>query len=334
MPSPKDPTKRAEWIAKKIKTATGKKRTPEQKVRMAQAQKDAYINGTKVYKGYIQTEEIKKKRSNSIKETIKKQKEHGIVRVMSDKFKINVSKRFKGKQQTPEHIEKRIKLLRGRGRTQEEKDKISNTLKEKYKNGYINPSPWTGKHRDDATKLKLSEAQKNKIRTKETKQKTSKTLKEGYESGRLKPYIRTKEHIEQNSLRMQQRMQSKDFLKIGTKLEQDTIKIFNNKNIPFIRNKCLKLINGKRRFYDFYLPTHNLLIETDGTYWHSKGISNENLNKTQRNNHENDVIKNNLALQRKFRLLRIWEDELDKLENLIKNNFIGLEYMEIQNIAI
>lgn len=39
--------------------------------------------------------------------------------------------------------------------------------------------------------------------------------------------------------------------------------------IEFVREFCLTRENGKRYFYDFYLPKLNLLIEVNGTFWHA-----------------------------------------------------------------
>lgn len=114
--------------------------------------------------------------------------------------------------------------------------------------------------------------------------------------------------------------------------EKNTKVLFDKYNIKWYKQFALRTLETKRsKLYDFYLPDHKLLLEIDGIYWHGKGILHENLKGTRKPNRFNDILKNNLALDSGYRLLRIWEDELDKLENLIKNNFIGLEYMEIND---
>ncbi len=65
------------------------------------------------------------------------------------------------------------------------------------------------------------------------------------------------------------------------------------------------------KVFDFFIPSHQLLIEVDGTYWHGKGLSAEEMNKTQLHNHKNDKVKNQLASDANLMLLRIWEDEID-----------------------
>jgi very-short-patch-repair endonuclease len=63
--------------------------------------------------------------------------------------------------------------------------------------------------------------------------------------------------------------------------------------------------------YDFYLPKLNLIIETDGVYWHGKGLSENQMNDMQKKHKRNDEYKNYLAKKNNFKLLRIWEDEIE-----------------------
>lgn len=65
------------------------------------------------------------------------------------------------------------------------------------------------------------------------------------------------------------------------------------------------------RFYDFYLPDLNLIIEIDGVYWHSKGIEYKDMNPTQKRNHRVDEAKNKWALFHCIPILRIWEDDIN-----------------------
>jgi|3_EtaG_2_1085321.scaffolds.fasta_scaffold00864_6 very-short-patch-repair endonuclease len=54
------------------------------------------------------------------------------------------------------------------------------------------------------------------------------------------------------------------------------------------------------RYYDFYVPKSNMLIEVAGRYWHSmeKQIPI-------------DKIKNHLAKDNNYALIRVWDDEID-----------------------
>lgn len=66
------------------------------------------------------------------------------------------------------------------------------------------------------------------------------------------------------------------------------------------------------RFYDFFLPDENLLIEVDGSYFHSEGLTVEEMNPMQKKNKRVDLIKDQWALLHGIPLLRIWESEINK----------------------
>lgn len=80
--------------------------------------------------------------------------------------------------------------------------------------------------------------------------------------------------------------------------------------------------NGKLKFrsYDFYLINENVLVETDGDYWHGNPNFFKKLNETQIKNVKNDIFKNELAKNKNIKLIRIWENEIlnDNFEDKIK----------------
>ena len=70
-----------------------------------------------------------------------------------------------------------------------------------------------------------------------------------------------------------------------------------------------------RFFFDAYIPELNLLIESDGSYWHSSEKAKIN-----------DIKKETLAIQRGYRFVRVTNDgakdipnALEKISNYIKN---------------
>lgn len=65
------------------------------------------------------------------------------------------------------------------------------------------------------------------------------------------------------------------------------------------------------RFYDFYLPEDNLIIEIDGTYWHSYGLLYEEMTPTQKRNRRVDKQKDHWALINGIPILRIWEHDIN-----------------------
>lgn len=72
------------------------------------------------------------------------------------------------------------------------------------------------------------------------------------------------------------------------------------------------------RFFDFYLPEYNVLIEADGDYWHGKGLGKSQLNEAQSRTRKNDIYKNNLAKRYSMKLYRFWEEDIKK------SNFIDV----------
>lgn len=101
--------------------------------------------------------------------------------------------------------------------------------------------------------------------------------------------------------------------KSGTKPEVLFKQLLEVNKVNFIFQKNVPWKKGWKKWYDFYLPEFNLLIEIDGTYWHGKEIKTKDLNKQQWKTRLNDKFKNILAKSRGYKLLRIWSDEINNL---------------------
>lgn len=92
----------------------------------------------------------------------------------------------------------------------------------------------------------------------------------------------------------------------NTKPEQAVKKILLENNIDFITPFSLK-----HKLYDLYLPKYNVIIEVDGCYWHSKGILPENMSDQQLRRWKNDRYKDSLAMRNGYKIMRVWEDEIN-----------------------
>lgn len=103
----------------------------------------------------------------------------------------------------------------------------------------------------------------------------------------------------------------KKTIKVGTsKLEEDFAREFLDKlNVKYIWQFEAKDI---KRWYDFYLPEHNLIIEIDGGYWHSdpRIVDEQHLTPTQKHNKRVDEYKNKWALMHGIPIMRIWEKDI------------------------
>lgn len=94
--------------------------------------------------------------------------------------------------------------------------------------------------------------------------------------------------------------------KFNTKPEREFKEILNKLKIDYIQG-----FKFGYKFYDFYIPKLNILVEIDGIYWHGKGLNIEELNSTQKRNRENDILKNNIAKKNNILLLRFWEGDIN-----------------------
>ncbi len=195
--------------------------------------------------------------------------------------------------------------------TEEHKKKISDSIKGEN-------HPLYGKHHTAETRFKMSEKQKLKIgdknpfygkkHTKETKNLISKT-KKAY-------YLEHPEAAIESSIRMKNN-RHKMFCGRNTKPELKLKQILEENNIKYIQQFVIK--SSKNKFYDFYLPEYNILIEVDGCYWHCKPsiYVNGHINETQKYVVINDIEKNKLAEDNGYRLIRVWEDEIDTCWRII-----------------
>lgn len=97
-----------------------------------------------------------------------------------------------------------------------------------------------------------------------------------------------------------------------SKLEEDFAKQFLDKlGVEYIYQFEAKDIG---RFYDFYLPNSNLIIEIDGDYWHGNPnkYDQENLRGHQKRAQRIDEHKTKWALLHGHPIIHIWEEDIRK----------------------
>ena len=86
------------------------------------------------------------------------------------------------------------------------------------------------------------------------------------------------------------------------------------------------------RYYDFYLPKWKLLIEVDGDYYHSKGLTYEQMSPMQKRNNRVDKLKNEWAILHGYKIIRVWESDIN--ENSTKLLERLKEYLLIEDEKI
>lgn len=108
-----------------------------------------------------------------------------------------------------------------------------------------------------------------------------------------------------------------------SKLEKKFAKMLREWGIYYKRQFKLK-----NKYYDFYLPKYNLLIEADGDYWHGNKKKFKNLNKIQIESKVNDLYKDGLAKLKGFHIIRFWEHEIHNSPGNVKRKL----YKKIKKI--
>ncbi len=180
-----------------------------------------------------------------------------------------------------------------------------------------------GRKASDKTRAKLSEIAKNRIREKhkpETIEKMKAKWVERKESPKYKNYIKI---LRENAIKyklgekyIENIISGKTNKKFyDTSLEIKFSEFLEKNNIPYQKQYVLENNTGKWLF-DFYLTNLNMLVETDGEYWHRK--SKMVLNRDKKKERE--------ALKEGYVFLRIsdlyWREELifKSTEEIIENN--------------
>lgn len=105
----------------------------------------------------------------------------------------------------------------------------------------------------------------------------------------------------------------KNILKTGrvkrSLLEYDFEMVLEELNISFSHSFYIPSI---KKIYDFYLPEYNIIIEIDGDFWHCNPVKFPKPTcKTQEINLENDKFKSKWAEDNGYKLIRIWENDIN-----------------------
>lgn len=95
-----------------------------------------------------------------------------------------------------------------------------------------------------------------------------------------------------------------------SKLEERFAKEFLDKiGVKYIYQFKMESIG---RYMDFYLPDEHLGIEIDGDFYHSYGLTYEQMSPMQKKNKRVDEEKDHWAIINGMPLLRIWEHDINK----------------------
>lgn len=179
--------------------------------------------------------------------------------------------------------------------------------------------PFTKEHLEKLSishKGKVS-GRKGKKHTEETKQKLSKLYK-----GKTYKEIHGEEKskIIINKLVIKRRN-----LILPLKDTKPEIKIQNflkELNIEFIPHKYINIEHEYQ--CDIFIPNMNLIIECDGDYWHGniKIKYNKILSQRQLKQKEKDKIRTKEVIEQGYNILRLWQQDINKMDIETFNNII------------
>ena len=123
------------------------------------------------------------------------------------------------------------------------------------------------------------------------------------QSKSLKGKPKSKEHIKKiKQNRAKQILPKKD-----TSIEVKIQEFLKQLGIEFFTHQYMKIEHGYQ--CDILIPSMNLVIECDGDYWHKYPVGNEI-----------DHVRTSELINKGFKVLRLWEFEIKKMElNDFKN---------------
>jgi len=175
------------------------------------------------------------------------------------------------------------------------------------------PGRFTGhKHSEETKKIQSETIKRTKPHlghkhSEETKQIQSQRMKEYYAKGN-EPWTKSNPHT------------PKTIEKIFKKRKMNRLELFvssilDKNNIKYTHQFFLSKDNVCKS-YDFKIKDTNILLEIDGDYWHGGPSLDKHFYKLEEVK-QNDLLKNQLAENNGFKLIRIWESEIYKNPNII-----------------
>lgn len=156
-----------------------------------------------------------------------------------------------------------------------------------YMKGENNPS------KRPEVRRKISESKKGKKRSNEFRGKMRKIMLENWANGTINKEERREK---QRELRANQ-----TFPKNDTQIEIKIQNFLKQLGIDFFTHQYIKDIKYGYQC-DILIPSMNMIIECDGNFWHKYPIGTEK-----------DYIRTKELLEKGFKVLRLWENEIEKM---------------------
>ena len=216
---------------------------------------------------------------------------------------------YKGQKHT-EETKQKIRLARAKQViTEESKIKRSETQK-----GRIFSEESIQKMKDHALK-RFSNKENHPFYGKkrpEVGKKISKALK-----GRTLEQLHSKEKADEIRAKISLARSYQIIPFYDTKIELKIQRFLEELGIKYIKQFYVKEIKNKYRC-DIFIPLFNLIIEIDGDYFHGnpKFYSKEQLSEKQKEQKIRDKLRTDQLIQRGFRVIRLWENDIKAMTML------------------
>lgn len=233
-------------------------------------------------------------------------------------------------KETNEIVKRQSESLIGRKLSEEHRRKSIKAL-EDYK--LKNPTNcWKGKKHSEAMKLKLrkahlgvklseshrkaiSKGHKGLIKTELHRKHLSEALigKKLTDEHKLNVSIGTKQGMnnEQTKKKLREHRATQTFPAKDTSIEVKIQNFLKQLGIEFLTHQYININHAYQ--CDILIPSMNLVIETDGNYWHKYPIGTDI-----------DKIRTSELINKGFKVLRLWEIDINKMDinkfqNVIKD---------------
>jgi very-short-patch-repair endonuclease len=241
-------------------------------------------------------------------------------RATSEDHKRKISEANKGRPMNEDTKKRLLEANLGRKFTEEHRKKISDHHKANGVGTWMKGRKLsketceklrknsTGREFSKQTRDKISKANKGlnngmfaRGHSIESKQKISDSSKDMWKDEKIRASILNHPDRAKNSrygaLRAYEVLSEKGFY--DTKPERDMEEILNKLQITY--NHPYKIKDIEHFYYaDFFIPEYNLIIETDGIYWHNYPTYRDI-----------DLIRNKELKDKGYNLLRFWEGKFD-----------------------
>ena len=186
-----------------------------------------------------------------------------------------------------------------------------------FKRGHV---PWSkGKHQSEEWKRKIGMANLGKRRTEEEKKKIGEAWRKAFLSHPEMRKRMSESHIghkasEEAKSKLKRARAKQIFPVKDSKPELKIQRMLKQLNIEFIPHKYMQIEHAY--CCDIFIPSINLVVEVDGDYWHGNQNSPRYkiLNKHQIEQKEEDTIRTKELIAEGFKVLRLWETDVKKMD--------------------